>query len=252
MPDIRVGIREAIAAGRWQPGDKLPTFRQLMADYGLSKVSVDRALSDLESEGLLTRVRGSGIYVRRRETVTRDLISGWLTEYARARAGDTDSGLFEAMTGAAADVAAAYREVRTGDVPVPARAALGLDPGAPVLERTFTYTVEGKVHQVVRSYMAAGVAKAAGLSPEGEFPGTGTMLQLRQAGVVVRHVLLDLAARMPSAEETAQMGLPAGTPVFEHHRALYEAGARRAAEASVTVVRADQVSYRFSADMGPG
>lgn len=60
---IRLGLRRAIAAGEVNPGDSLPTVRQLAADLGVNLNTVARAYRELESEGLVSTVRGRGTVV---------------------------------------------------------------------------------------------------------------------------------------------------------------------------------------------
>lgn len=56
-------IRE-IAAGRLLDGDRLPPERQMASEHGVSVGTLRKALSDLESKGLLQRRQGSGNYIK--------------------------------------------------------------------------------------------------------------------------------------------------------------------------------------------
>ncbi len=58
-------VRE-IAAGRLADGAKLPPEREMAAELGVAVGTLRKALSDLESKGLLERIHGSGNYVRHR------------------------------------------------------------------------------------------------------------------------------------------------------------------------------------------
>jgi DNA-binding FadR family transcriptional regulator len=59
-------LREGIAAGRWRPGDRLPTERDLARQFGLARNTLRRRLDDLAAEGLIERMTGSGTYVAER------------------------------------------------------------------------------------------------------------------------------------------------------------------------------------------
>lgn len=59
-------IRE-IAAGRWQPGDRLPTEAALAARLGVAVGTLRKALAELQARGLLYRRQGSGTYLRQAE-----------------------------------------------------------------------------------------------------------------------------------------------------------------------------------------
>lgn len=56
-------IRAAIAGGALAPGDRLPSARQLAADWGLARGAVDEAFAQLQVEGLIRRRVGDGTYV---------------------------------------------------------------------------------------------------------------------------------------------------------------------------------------------
>lgn len=56
-------IRSDIVRGTSPPGCRLPTEVQLAIDYGVSVITVQRALKELEDEGLIERHRGRGTFV---------------------------------------------------------------------------------------------------------------------------------------------------------------------------------------------
>ncbi len=64
VAQLRGEIRHAIARGTLRPGDPLPTVRQLADDLGVNLNTVARAYRLLESDGLVTSIRGRGSVVR--------------------------------------------------------------------------------------------------------------------------------------------------------------------------------------------
>ncbi|MDQ0189579.1 GntR family transcriptional regulator [Alicyclobacillus cycloheptanicus] len=60
---IRAQFEQKIRDGEWKPGDKIPTEEQLQRAYGVSRITVQRALRDLSIQGMLTRVAGKGTFV---------------------------------------------------------------------------------------------------------------------------------------------------------------------------------------------
>jgi GntR family transcriptional regulator len=60
---IRESLREMIAAGELERGQKLPSEDELATRYGVSRMTVRQGLSDLIDDGLLYRRRGVGTYV---------------------------------------------------------------------------------------------------------------------------------------------------------------------------------------------
>ncbi len=61
--EIKASIRRRIADGGWQPGVRLPSERELVQEFGCARMTVHRALRELEDEGLIERRQGSGSYV---------------------------------------------------------------------------------------------------------------------------------------------------------------------------------------------
>ncbi|MDX8528675.1 histidine utilization repressor [Mesorhizobium sp. MSK_1335] len=57
-------IREKILSGAWAPGHRIPFEHELTAHYGCSRMTVNKALSQLAKAGLIERRRRSGSFVR--------------------------------------------------------------------------------------------------------------------------------------------------------------------------------------------
>lgn len=58
-------IRERIISGVWEPGHRIPFEHELTVEYGCSRMTVNKALSQLATAGLIERRRRSGSFVRR-------------------------------------------------------------------------------------------------------------------------------------------------------------------------------------------
>lgn len=56
-------VREMISMRGLGPGDRLPTYHELIRDLGASLVTVKRGLDDLEAEGLIRRFPARGTFV---------------------------------------------------------------------------------------------------------------------------------------------------------------------------------------------
>ena len=53
-------LRQAILSGKLLPGNKLPSEREMAAQYRTSRVALRKALRTLENEGLIIIKRGFG------------------------------------------------------------------------------------------------------------------------------------------------------------------------------------------------
>lgn len=60
-------LREQIASGIWQPGDRLPSLRDQVALSGMSFMTVSHAYQLLESQDILSRDRNRVITLRHRQ-----------------------------------------------------------------------------------------------------------------------------------------------------------------------------------------
>jgi len=56
-------VKARIARGELEPGDKLPSVRELAKDLAINPNTVARAYEALESEGVIVRKQGSGCFV---------------------------------------------------------------------------------------------------------------------------------------------------------------------------------------------
>lgn len=56
-------VQSKILSGEWKSGDMIPSENRLVDDLGMSRMTVNRALRELASEGVLTRIAGVGTFV---------------------------------------------------------------------------------------------------------------------------------------------------------------------------------------------
>src|ERR1043166_6231002 len=57
------GLRAAIAVGRLQPGDQLPTVRQLAVEVRVNAITVARVYAELARAGVIEARRGVGSFI---------------------------------------------------------------------------------------------------------------------------------------------------------------------------------------------
>src|SRR2546423_519619 len=62
--DIAAEIRSRIAKGTLAPGSRLPSLSQFVDEFGVSAITIRRALGELMHEGLIEGHQGLGVFVK--------------------------------------------------------------------------------------------------------------------------------------------------------------------------------------------
>lgn len=125
---IKDHLRAGLAEGRWTPGDLMPSEAELVAEFGVSRMTVNRALRELRAEGLVERVQGVGTFAARLNRLTATLLIRDMREHI-------------------ASLGLRYRLdchfVRKAKAPADPARALGLMVGAPVFHSRVVYHGDG-------------------------------------------------------------------------------------------------------------
>ena len=59
---VKQHLKDGLATGHWAPGAQMPSEADLVALFGVSRMTVNRALRELQAEGLVQRVQGVGTF----------------------------------------------------------------------------------------------------------------------------------------------------------------------------------------------
>jgi GntR family histidine utilization transcriptional repressor len=59
---VKQHLKDGLAAGRWAPGALMPSEAELVGQFGVSRMTVNRALRELAAEGLVSRTQGVGTF----------------------------------------------------------------------------------------------------------------------------------------------------------------------------------------------
>ena len=78
-------LKRELAQGRWAPGALMPSEAELVAKFGVSRMTVNRAIRELQTEGLVERVQGAGTYAAQLHKVASTLTIRDLHEEIEAR-----------------------------------------------------------------------------------------------------------------------------------------------------------------------
>jgi GntR family histidine utilization transcriptional repressor len=59
---VKQFLKDGLASGRWPPGTLMPSEAELVALFSVSRMTVNRALRELQAEGLVQRTQGVGTF----------------------------------------------------------------------------------------------------------------------------------------------------------------------------------------------
>jgi len=59
---VKQHLKDGLASGRWAPGELMPSEAELVYAFGVSRMTVNRALRELQAEGLVLRTQGVGTF----------------------------------------------------------------------------------------------------------------------------------------------------------------------------------------------
>lgn len=82
---IKQHLLDGLASGRWPRGALMPSEAELVAGFGLSRMTVNRALRELQAEGLVVRTQGRGTFAAPLHRVSSQLTIHDLQEQIEAR-----------------------------------------------------------------------------------------------------------------------------------------------------------------------
>ncbi|MEU8459658.1 GntR family transcriptional regulator [Streptomyces sp. NPDC029003] len=239
---IADALKEAIASGQYGPGDRLPGESDLMATYGVARMTARQAFAALQAEGLTEARKGAGVFVRqfkvmiRRRGIQRLSVEVW------------------GAGGSIWDVDATGREPAVEFLCVadePSRAgvasALGLAEGTPVCVRRRRFVLDGRPVMLATSYLDAALVAGTPVCEPDTGPG-GIYARLADIGHKPVRFREEVRSRMPSGDEAARLGLAAGTPVVLICRTAFAADGR-AVEVNEMVLDASAyvLEYEFDA-----
>lgn len=190
---VKAWVRQHIASGDWKPGDTVPSESALMERFGVSRMTVNRALRELAAEGLVTRVQGSGTRVAQLHRISSRLVIRDIHEEVLERGHvHTTRVLLAAEEKAGAAVAE----------------SLGLRKGAAVFHTVLVHMENGVPIQFEDRYVNPAAAPGyLGI----DFTQTSPTLHLLQHAPLTE-ASYSIEACLPTAEEAKALGIRRSDP----------------------------------------
>jgi len=226
-------LRDAIGQGRLAPGDQLPSEAQLMAHYGVARMTARNALRVLQDEGLITAEHGRGVYVRARPPARRLASDRFAQRYRKE--GKAAFTIEAEQAGAEPRV----DRIQVSEEEPPAEVAdrLRLGDRDQVVVWSRRYLLDDRPVETAVSYIPADLAEGTPIADPNPGPG-GIYARLEEQGHILERFTEEVSARMPTPEEARALNLSPGVPVFRLVRTAYDTDGR-AVEVCDTIMAAD-------------
>jgi DNA-binding GntR family transcriptional regulator len=239
-------IRNDIRTGKYAPGEKLPSERELAQDMQVSRETLRRAIQKLEAEDLITRRSTSGTYVKVEAPIIevvrgQEIIqgseeaptagdelahSGSFIENMRRRGRKPTITFIDPIALVAASMEVAQH------LQVPLRSI--------VLRRYRLQSADSIPYRIIESYYPGDLFGELLQTDIGEKPLFQWLLE--HHGKQVQHVAEELTARLPTPIERQWLKMSSSSPVMAFERTVWEQEQRVVEWAKVTAVAA---LYRF-------
>ncbi|MFJ8191131.1 GntR family transcriptional regulator [Streptomyces sp. NPDC096094] len=235
---IADALREAIRTGDYGPGDRLPGENDLMATYGVARMTARQALSVLRDEGVAEARKGAGVFVR----AFRPLRRRGIQRLARQQWGNGRSIWSADIENRKLEV----DQVTVSEEAAPDRVSTVLDLAGeePVCVRRRRFVLDGKPVLLATSYLPASLVAGSAITQEDTGQG-GTYARLAELGYEPVHFREEVRSRMPSKDEAAQLSMSAGTPVMLICRTAFTDGGR---PVEINEMTLDAASYILEYD----
>lgn len=199
-------LRDKILTGELAPGGKLPTQAAIVEEFGVSRMVARQALDLLEGEGLIDRIQGGGVYVRRYQPLLRRSALHY----------KTDPGAPFAEEALATGRAPRYSHRTYPDRAGPEIAQrLKIKVGGEVMRTIYMSYADDQPLMMVDSSEPLAITRGTPIErpEEGPLMGAGIIDRFTSIGMRPTAIVERLRSRMPRPSEIDQLELRPGTPV---------------------------------------
>jgi GntR family transcriptional regulator len=231
---VYVTVRSWVQDGTYGPGAQIPTEPELGRIFGVSRITVRKAIEELAREGWVVRRQGRGTFARFRGG-------------ARPVALDLRTVMDQVSELAAATGVRDHR-VAEVDPDEETRAALGLTAAARVRRETHVRLLGDAPLGLITTFVPLDVAARLG---DGASRGQPMFMLLEASGLRVAGADQYLGATLAGVEAAQALGVAVGAPLLRLVRVVRD-DSGRAVERVVALYRADAYQYHMRLEVRPG
>lgn len=202
---LRDRISELLGADAAKPGTMLPGEHKLCEQYGVSRTVVRKALSELEADGLVERVKGKGTFASRRHT--------------SERLAHSLAGLHDEATARGSLVRSVVRRFGWETPSLGVASALKVVDGGRVLVLERLRVVDGEPWSLTTTWLPA---RFADLVLEEDFTTASLYGILRKHGIHATSGTRAVEAEIADSEQADLLDVHAGAPLLVLYSVSYD------------------------------
>lgn len=223
---IKESLKKQILAGEYAPYQRMPSESDLMATFGVSRITVRQALRDLHSEGLIFSTQGKGTFASKPKAM-QDI--------------QHLQGFDEAMKPKGYETSARLVSIRETSASKDVQHNLQISSKEKVVEVVRIRYLNREPVSVDRSYfpLAIGQSLFSKDLSQDIFPMLETQL-----GIILGTAEISLEARPADSDVAALLGLEAGSPIMWVER-LTRDNSDQPIDYEYLAFRGDSYKYRF-------
>lgn len=225
---IKQHLKDGLASGRWPPGALMPSEAELVGQFGVSRMTVNRALRELQAEGLVQRTQGVGTFAAPLHTVSSTLTLRDLHEEIAERGHQHHASVHLQRAEAAPEALAAQ---------------LGVAPGSTVFHTLIVHHENGLPLQCEDRYVNPVCAPGY---LQSDFTVTTPTRYLFEHTALWR-AQYSIESGLPTAQESRLLGVEPATPCLVVVRRTFTR------DAAITIARLVHPGsrYRLTGEFAP-
>jgi GntR family transcriptional regulator len=217
-----------IAAGKYLPGDRLPSELQLMKQFAVSRITIRRALANLVQQGLVQSQQGKGVFVTDRHRAIYSLSSPFvLFNEDMVRQGLTTvvkTLIFKAIK-----------------PPANIRQTLELSSE---IDRVYLQKKFLVINEAIAALDITYIVPDLGQAHAAELKQRMTFPVLEEQGIPIHRIAAVLSCRQADRETAEILGLSLGSPLLVYEHTAYSD--RRPILCGETLSSGDRLAYSIS------
>lgn len=236
-------LRARLLAGEYEPNQRIGSNAELQQQFGVSDITIRRAMGLLRGEGLVHSRKGGGVagYYAAEHSVTRRVASD---SYKRVPGGlptDYPSGSFSAsLRESGRPAGRCPYKARRIEAPPRIAERLHLGPGSAVVAVTYWFlTADGTPVQTTNSYEPVSLVGGTSAEITGEADdilGQDVISRMDAIGVRVTRGVEEVQARAATTAEADELNVDPGTAVMYMVRTHYDVTGRPVETSETTAV----------------